>query len=136
MNTVLLVEDDLGNRTIIEDIFRFDGMGAELVVAETGEEALDLAVEVKPILILMDIRLPGIDGLEAARTLKSSATTRGIPVWAITAYARTEDKDKALAAGCDDYITKPFAREELVRRLRVFVKACAGTGARACQGYS
>lgn len=129
MNTVLLVEDDLGNRTIIEDIFRFDGMGAELVVAETGEEALDLAVQAKPVLILMDIRLPGIDGLEATRALKSSATTRGIPVWAITAYARTEDKDKALAAGCDDYITKPFAREELARRLRGFVGACAGTGA-------
>jgi two-component system cell cycle response regulator DivK len=121
MNTILLVEDDLGNRTLIEDIFRFDNIGAELAVAESGEEAVMLAVQTKPILILMDIRLPGMNGLEAAISIRNDPKTKNMPIWAITAYARTEDKAKALAAGCDDHITKPFNRSELVRRLREFV---------------
>ena len=123
MNTILVVEDDLGNRTVIQDIFQFDDIGAEMSVAETGEEALALASQLKPILILMDIHLPGMDGLEVTRALKQNPRTKDIPVWAITAYARTEDRAKALAAGCDDYTTKPFKRSELVRRLREFVKS-------------
>ena len=128
MSTVLLVEDDLGNRTVIEDIFQFDDVGAELSVTGTGEEAMLLACELKPVLILMDIRLPGMDGLEVTRGLKIDPRTRDIPVWAITAYARTEDREKALAAGCDDYITKPFERSELVRRLRASVASPAKAG--------
>jgi len=128
MSKVLLVEDDLGNRTVIEDIFQLDDIGAELVVAESGEEALCLVVETKPILILMDIRLPGMDGLEAARALKADPRTEDIPIWAITAYARTEDRDKALGAGCDDYITKPFERRELVERLRAFAASSVQVG--------
>ncbi len=120
MNKVLLVEDDLGNRTVIEDIFEFDKVGAELVVAESAEEALCIAASINPILILMDIRLPGMDGLDATRALKSDPRTKDVPVWAITAYARTVDKGKALAAGCDDYISKPFVRSELLIRLREF----------------
>ncbi len=91
----------------------------------SGEEALCLAVEMKPILILMDIRLPGMDGLEAARGLKADPRTKDIPIWTITAHARTEDRNKALAAGCDGYIAKPFERPELVRRLREFVASLA-----------
>ena len=128
MNKVLLVEDDLGNRTIVEDIFQFDDVGAELIVAESGEEALCLAADIKPILILMDIRLPGMDGLEAARALKAAPRTEDTPIWAITAYARTEDRDKAFAAGCDDYITKPFNRLELVTKLRAFVASSVKVG--------
>ncbi len=121
MSKVLLVEDDLGNRTVIEDIFQFDNVGAELIVAESGEEGLCQAVEIKPILILMDIRLPGMDGLEAARALKVDPRTANTPIWAITAYASTEDRNKAVDAGCDDYVTKPFNRSELVTKLREFV---------------
>ena len=128
MSKVLLVEDDLGNRTVIEDMFQFDNVGAELIVAESGEEGLCLAAETKPVLILMDIRLPGMDGLEAARALKDDPRTKNVPIWAITAYARTEDRDKALAAGCDDYIAKPFHRPELVRRLRQFVASAVKVG--------
>ena len=84
MNKVLLVEDDLDNRTVIEDIFEFDKVGAELVVAESAEEALCIAVSIDPILILMDIRLPGMDGLDATRALKSDPRTKDVPVWAIT----------------------------------------------------
>lgn len=125
MKTVLLVEDDLGNRTVVEDIFEFDDIGALLSVAESGEQALAAAGQVKPILILMDIRLPGMDGLEVTRALKEDPRTKDIPVWATTAYARTEDKEKALAAGCDDYITKPFERATLAGRLREFVRSAA-----------
>ena len=128
MSKVLLVEDDLGNRTVIEDIFQFDNVGAELIVAESGEEALCLAVDNEPILILMDIHLPGMDGLEAARALKDDPRTKEMPIWAITEYARTEDRDKALAAGCDDYIAKPFERSELVTKLRAFVTSAVKVG--------
>ncbi len=128
MSKVLLVEDDLGNRTVIEDIFQFDNIGAELIVAESGEEALCLAVDIKPILVLMDIRLPGMDGLEAARALKADPRTEDTPIWAITAYARTEDRNKAVAAGCDDYIAKPFNRSELVTKLRAFVASSVKVG--------
>ena len=121
MNTVLLVEDDLGNRAVIEDIFRFDNIGAELAVAESGEDAIVLAARIKPILILMDIRLPGMSGLETTISIRLDPNTKDTPIWAITAYARTEDKAKALAAGCDDHITKPFNRSQLAQRLREFV---------------
>ena len=87
MTKVLLVEDDLGNLTVMEDIFQFDDVGAELIVAESGEEALCLAVDNEPILILMDIHLPGMDGLEAARALKSDPRTKDVPIWAITAIS-------------------------------------------------
>jgi len=122
MSVVLLVEDDLANRAVIEDIFEFDDVGADLVCAENGEEALRLAAERQPILILMDIRLPGISGLEATRRLEADPKTRDIPVWALTAYAMTEDREKALAAGCDDYITKPVDTTDLTERLRRCVR--------------
>jgi two-component system cell cycle response regulator DivK len=122
MNTVLLVEDDPGNRTLIEDIFRFDNIGAELAVAASGEAAIMmLAAQTRPILILMDIRLPGMNGLEATISIRNDPNTKDVAIWAITAYARTEDKAKALAAGCDDHITKPFNRSQLAQRLRQFV---------------
>ena len=128
MSTILLVEDDLGNRTVVQDIFQFDDIGAKLSIAETGEAAMVLACQLKPVLILMDIRLPGIDGLEVVRALKQDPQTKDIPVWAITAHARTEDRSKALAAGCDDYITKPFERSKLVKQLREFVASLVRVG--------
>jgi CheY-like chemotaxis protein len=134
MNTILLVEDDLGNRTVIQDIFQFDDIGANLSIAETGEAAMVLAYQLKPILILMDIRLPGIDGLEVVRTLKQDPQTKDIPVWAITAYARTEDRSKALAAGCNDYVTKPFERSKLVKQLREFVASLVRVGSSHAEG--
>ena len=121
MNTILLVEDDMGCRALVADMFEFDDIGADLICAATAEEALALARRFRPILILMDIRLPGDDGLEATQSLKDDPRTEHIPIWAVTAYALTEDKDKALRAGCDDYITKPFDPTALKDRLRGFV---------------
>jgi two-component system cell cycle response regulator DivK len=121
MSTVLLVEDDLGNRTLVEDMFEFDNLGAELQCVTSAEEAMVLAPDLLPALILMDIRLPGIDGLAATRLLKKDPGTGHIPIWALTAYAMTEDREKALAAGCDCYITKPFDAMALKERLRQFL---------------
>ncbi|MFO8014083.1 MAG: response regulator [Phycisphaerae bacterium] len=128
MTTILLVEDDMGNRAVVADMFEFDDIGADLVCASTAEEAVTLARHFRPALILMDIRLPGTSGLEATRTLKDDPRTEGIPIWAVTAYAMTEDRDKALAAGCDGYITKPFDTGALKRRLQEFVRGHAPVG--------
>jgi two-component system sensor histidine kinase BarA len=125
MNTVLLVEDDPGNRKVIEDIFLFDNIGAELDIAESGEEALILIGQIRPILILMDIHLPGMSGLDTTIAIRNHPNTKDVEIWAITAYARTDSKAKALAAGCDDHITKPFNRSQLAQRLREFVASHA-----------
>jgi two-component system cell cycle response regulator DivK len=121
MSTILLVEDDLANRTLVEDMFEFDDIGAELRCAASAEEAMTLAPDLQPILILMDVRLPGIDGLQAARLLKNDPKTGHIPIWAVTAYAMTEDREKALVAGCDDYVTKPFDAGAMKEKLRQFL---------------
>jgi CheY-like chemotaxis protein len=98
-----------------------DDVGADLIAAADSEEALRMARAFRPKLILMDIRLPEADGLETTRLLKDDPRTADIPVWAITAYPLTEDRKKALAAGCDDYITKPFDASALKEKLRQFL---------------
>ena len=85
MNTILLIEDNVNNIMLLEDIFMLDDIAARLVSVETGEEALSRVVELQPVLILMDLRLPGIDGLETTEILKHNPLTKHIPVWAITA---------------------------------------------------
>jgi len=121
MNTILLIEDNFTNISLLEDIFMFDDIPARLVSVETGEEALNRAVELQPALILMDLRLPGIDGLETTQILKSNPLTKDIPIWAITAYAMNGDEERARAAGCCEYITKPVRVMELANRLRTFL---------------
>ena len=121
MNTILLIEDNANNFSLLEDIFLFDDIHARLVSVETGEEALNRAIEIQPILILMDLRLPGIDGLETTQILKRDPRTKDIPVWAITAYAMKGDEERARAAGCCEYITKPVRALELANRLRTFL---------------
>jgi CheY-like chemotaxis protein len=88
---------------------------------ESGEEALRRVVELQPVLILMDLRLRGIDGLETTEILKHDPLTKDIPVWAITAYATKGDEERAQAAGCCEYITKPVRVLELANRLRAFL---------------
>jgi len=121
MNTILLIEDNANNFSLLEDIFLFDDIPARLVSVETGEEALNRAVQLQPILILMDLRLPGIDGLETTQILKHHPLTKDIPVWAITAYAMNGDEERARAAGCCEYITKPVRALDLANRLRTFL---------------
>ena len=115
--SVLLVEDDTCNRELIEDIFRFDGIPANLVTAASAEESLTTVKDLQPVLILMDLKLPGMDGIEATRILKRNAATEHIPIWAVTCLNHRKDIERGLDAGCDGYVTKPIRRSEFVFRL-------------------
>lgn len=110
MAKILLVEDNEMNRDML--CRRLTRKGYEVVLATDGLEGLSAARDQLPDLVIMDLSLPGIDGWEATRRLKADAATASIPVIALTAHAMSTDRDKALAAGCDDFDTKPvdFAR--------------------------
>ncbi len=118
---ILIVEDQEDNRAILRDLLQ--SVGYELVEAVNGEEALAIAVEHKPDLILMDIQLPVVDGYEATRRIKAEPALRGIPVIAVTSYALSGDEEKARAAGCDDYVTKPFSPRDLLAKVQAYLPA-------------
>jgi two-component system, cell cycle response regulator DivK len=103
---ILIVEDNEKNRKLVRDVLAFKGY--RLAEAETGEEGVRLARELRPALILMDIQLPGISGIEALAQIRGDDATRGIPVMAVTASAMTTDRSKILAAGFDGYQSKPI----------------------------
>ena len=122
MPTILLVEDNANNASLLEDVFSYDDIPARLAYVTSGEEALRLAVSLQPILILMDLQLPGIDGLETTEHLKRNPLTKNIPVWAITACDMPGDARKVRAAGCDEYFSKPLSMRTLVDRVRDFLQ--------------
>ena len=109
---ILIVEDHEKNRKLVRDVLKFKGYG--VIEAETGEEGVRLALERRPSLVLMGIRLPGIDGVEALRRIRADATTRGIPIMAITASVMTEDRQKIMDAGFDAYQSKPLNVKDFV----------------------
>jgi CheY-like chemotaxis protein len=96
-------------------------MGYEVVLAIDGEEGMAKAQSELPALILMDMSLPGIDGWEATRRLKAAPQSQKIPVIALTAHAMTDDRDKALAAGCDDFDTKPVELSRLLSKIQALL---------------
>lgn len=102
---ILVVDDNPTNLKLVSDVLEFDGY--EIVQAEDAEQAQALLKKRLPDLILMDIALPGMDGLTLTRLLKSDPHTQRIPVIALTAFAMKGDEEKAVAAGCDGYVTKP-----------------------------
>lgn len=116
MNTVLLVEDNEMNRDMLSR--RLERKGYRVVTAEDGQQGVELAVQVCPDLILMDMSLPILDGWEATRLLKSSPGTSSIPIIALTAHAMTSDEEKAYQAGCDDFDTKPVVLDRLLEKMR------------------
>jgi two-component system cell cycle response regulator DivK len=116
---ILVVEDQEDNRRILRDLLT--SAGYEIVQAENGEEALAAAARERPDLILMDIQLPVLDGYEATRRIKANPALRAIPVIAVTSYALSGDEDKARAAGCDAYVTKPFSPRALLAKIREYV---------------
>jgi len=122
MSIVLLVEDNPMSQTVIKDIFCYDNLPGELVCTGSAEEALRILPTIKPppLVVLMDLILPGMSGIEATKIIKSDPATRGIRVWAITARNDLSDIDEALAAGCDGYFTKPINPKHLIEQLRVF----------------
>jgi len=104
--TVLVVEDNELNLKLLNDLL--EDQGYTVIATRLGEPALELARQHKPDLILMDIQLPDISGMEATKRLKSDEQTRAIPIIAITAFAMSGDEARILASGCDAYIPKPF----------------------------
>ena len=121
MTKVLLVEDNEMNRDMLSR--RLVRRGFEVVFAVDGEHGVDLARSEKPDIILMDMSLPVMDGWEATRRVKSDNATRHVPVIALTAHAMSGDQEKALAAGCDDYDTKPVEIDRLVGKIERLVSA-------------
>jgi CheY-like chemotaxis protein len=119
MPKILLVEDNEMNRDMLSR--RLLKQGFEMVIAVDGEQAVALARSEAPDLILMDISLPGLDGWEATRLLKTMPETRSIPIIAITAHAMAGDREKSLAAGCNDYDTKPIDFRRLVEKIQGFL---------------
>ncbi len=113
--TILLVEDNEMNRDMLTR--RLIKKGFLVEVAVNGQEGVDKAASLAPDLILMDMSLPILDGWEATRKIKSNQTTQKIPVIALTAHAMAGDKQKALAAGCDDYDTKPIDLKRLLEKI-------------------
>src|SRR5580693_1332500 len=105
MCRILLVEDNELNRDMLRR--RLSHRGHEVILAANGRQGIEMARSEKPDVVLMDLSLPEVDGWQAARILKNDAGTRGIPLVALTAHAMLGDREKALAAGCDDYATKP-----------------------------
>jgi len=119
MTKILLVEDNEMNRDMLSR--RLQKQGYEVILAVDGDEGLAKAQSESPALILMDMSLPGIDGWEATRRLKASPRTRKIPIIALTAHAMTDDRDKALAAGCDDFDTKPVELPRLLSKMQALL---------------
>jgi CheY-like chemotaxis protein len=117
---ILLVEDNEMNRDMLSR--RLRKRGYEVVVAVDGEQGVALAESERPALILMDMSLPGLDGWEATRQLKSAPATRQIPVIALTAHAMSGDREKALAAGCDDFDTKPIELPGLLEKMETLLE--------------
>jgi two-component system cell cycle response regulator DivK len=116
---ILVVEDQADNRRIMRDLLTRSGY--EIVEAVTGAEGVTLAETQQPDLILMDIQLPIIDGYEAARRIKANPTLHHIPIIAVTSYALSGDDVKAYAAGCNDYVAKPFSPRALLAKVREYL---------------
>ena len=118
MPKILLVEDNEMNRDMLSR--RLLRRGYEVVIAVDGQQGVDLANSEQPAVILMDMSLPVIDGWEATRRVKAGDATKHIPVIALTAHAMAGDREQALAAGCDDYDTKPIDLDRLLPKIEKY----------------
>jgi len=116
---ILVVEDQEDNRQILRDLL--GSAGYQLVEAENGEEALKALARQRPDLILMDIQLPILDGYETTRRIRSSEDLKSIPIIAVTSYALAGDDAKAMAAGCNGYVTKPYSPRQLLAKVREYL---------------
>jgi CheY-like chemotaxis protein len=123
MTKILLVEDNEMNRDMLTR--RLERRGYQMVIAVDGESGTALAQSERPDLVLMDMSLPVLDGWEATRRLKAAPETCRIPVIALTAHAMAGDRERAIAAGCDDYDTKPIDLPRLLGKIEVLLGAAA-----------
>jgi two-component system, cell cycle response regulator DivK len=127
MPKILLVEDNEMNRDMLSR--RLARRGYEVVVAVDGEAGVRMAQSESPALILMDMSLPGLDGWDATRQIKADPATRSVPVIALTAHAMSGDREKSLAAGCDDFDTKPVDFERLLGKIQALLGGAGGGAA-------
>jgi CheY-like chemotaxis protein len=121
MPKILLVEDNEMNRDMLSR--RLQRKGYEVVLALDGQAGVEMSQTQAPDLVLMDMSLPVLDGWEATRRLKTDASTRHIPIIALTAHAMSSDREKALEAGCDDYDTKPVELPRLLAKIEALLPA-------------
>jgi two-component system cell cycle response regulator DivK len=124
---ILIVEDNEKNRKLVRDVLQFKGY--RTLEAESGELGVALARESRPALILMDIQLPGMSGIEALGHLRADATTRGIPIVAVTASAMMQDRQRILAAGFDGYQSKPIDVKGFVQMVAEMLARPPGSSA-------
>jgi len=117
---VMVVEDNEKNRKLVRVVLK--AKGYNIIEAATGEEALNLLKNQKPDIILMDIQLPGIDGLTLIKQIKASVITKDILIIAVTAYAMKGDEQKILDTGCDAYVSKPINTQELPLIVEKYIK--------------
>ncbi len=120
MKKVLIVEDNKDNLDLMS--YSLKRAGYEIISAETGEEGVELAMREKPCFILMDINLPGIDGIEATRRIRNSEADGNVPIIAITSYAMRGDMEKILAAGCTGYFEKPIDPLKIVDQIHAVLR--------------
>ena len=123
---ILVVEDNYLNSKLLTDILEHSGYF--VLSTASGQEAIHLAGLHRPDLILLDIQLPDISGMEVAARLKRDEQTRGISIIAITAFAMSGDRAKFLASGCDDYLSKPYRIAELLTLVRTYTEAARDNG--------
>ncbi len=126
-STVLLVEDNEDNRFIYGAILEQGGY--RVLEATTGEEGVRMALALVPDLVIMDVSLPRMDGIEATRLLRSDPRTSGLLIMAVTAHAMEEDRRRALDAGCDAFLVKPVAPSRLLAEVRRLLEQDGGGGA-------
>ena len=117
--TVLVVEDTPANMKLLAMLLRKEGY--EVLQAWSAEEGIEVARAKRPALILMDVQLPGLDGLSATRILKSDAATSNVPVIAVTALAMSGDEERIRAAGCDGYVSKPIRYKQFLQEVAGFL---------------
>lgn len=120
MAKILLIEDEPDQIKVVK--FRLEASGYEVVTAENAQEGIKIAQEEKPDLILMDMLMPGLDGFEATRMLKSDSETKDIPVIAITAMGTVDVEDRCAQAGASDFIKKPYDSQELVQKVKKYLE--------------
>lgn len=123
MKKLLLVEDNEMNRDMLSR--RLARRGYEILIAVDGQQGIDEAIAHRPDLIIMDMSLPVLDGWESTRRIKQQPETSTIPVLALTAHAMAGERDKALAAGCDDYDTKPVDFNRLIGKIELLLPGSA-----------
>jgi two-component system, cell cycle response regulator DivK len=116
---ILVIEDQVDNLQILRDLLTNEGY--QIIEAQDGEAGVKAAAIERPDLILMDIQLPLIDGYEATRRIKADPALSAIPIIVVTSYSLSGDEAKARAAGCDDFVAKPFSRRQLLAKVREYL---------------